>query len=94
MNFYIMNLSTSEHEEIKIINHNHAPKLVKVISNILGQEPDYEETPGVLEMSLTGRQINTLYIHAKENGDDLARIIDVEQLDALRGIKGCDYYDY
>ena len=91
MSFFITNESTEECKEIKIINHHHESKLIKVISNILGDEPDYKDNGSFLEIYLTSRQINTLYRRAKETGDHLARIIDVEELDALRGIKGCDY---
>ena len=91
MRLYIMNLTTADHAEIKIINHNHESKLVKVISKILHREPYAEEELGGLTITLTSQEINVLYEHALEMPEDLARIIDVEQLNALRGIKGIDY---
>jgi len=91
MRIYMMNLTTADHAKIKIINHNHESKLVKVISNILHTEPYVEEELDGLMIALTSQEINILYKHAQETSEDLARIIDVEQLNELRGIKGIDY---
>nr|WP_319393411.1 hypothetical protein [uncultured Desulfobacter sp.] len=91
MLLYITNLTTADHAEIKIINHNHESKLVKVISNILRTEPYVEKDSNIWTITLTSQEINILYEHAQETPEDLARIIDVEQLNALRGIKGIDY---
>lgn len=91
MRIYMMNLTTADHAEIKIINHNHESKLVRVISNILRKEPNVEEELDGLTIALTSQEINILYEHAQETPEDLARIIDVEQLNELRGIKGIDY---
>jgi hypothetical protein len=81
-------------KEIRIKNHDFSEHLIKVISNILGKEPYYEyseEDDTALMFYLTAKEINKLFEHAKRTDEDLAQIIEVEQLRRLRGIKNIHY---
>jgi len=92
MSFYIFNTTTGDVEEIRIKNFNHSQHIVKVISNILGEEPYFDqEDDSALTVYITSVEINKLFEHAKESDEDLARIISVAQLGPLRGIKNIHY---
>lgn len=94
MSFFIFNTTTDDIAEIRIKNHNLSEHLVKVISNILGEEPNFEysdEDDSALTVYLTSEEINKLFKHANRTDEDLARIISVNQLGPLRGIKNIHY---
>jgi hypothetical protein len=94
MSFYIFNTTTGDIAEIRIKNHNHSEHIVKVMSNILGEEP-YSEYLGeedlALTIYLTSEEIDKLFKHAKKTDEDLAQIIAIGQLRRLRGIKNIHY---
>ena len=93
MNLYISNTDTCDVANIRIKNQNHKAHIVKVISNILGKEPyhEYSDDKSALTICLSAAEINILFEHAKETDEDLARIISVDQLGPLRGIKDIHY---
>jgi len=94
MKLYIFNKDTCDVAKIRIKNQNHMAHIVKVISNILGKEPYHEysdDDKSALTIYLSATEINILFEHAKETDEDLARIISVDQLGPLRGIKDIHY---
>ena len=93
MALYISNTDTCDVIKIRIKNHNHTAHIVKVITNILGKEPyhEYSDDKSALTICLSATEINILFEHAKETDEDLARIISVDQLGPLRGIKDIHY---
>ena len=93
MTLYISNTDTCDVIKIRIKNHNHTAHIVKVITNILGEEPyfEYSDDGSALTICLSAREIDRLFQHAKETDEDLAQIIYVDDLGPLRGIKNIHY---
>jgi hypothetical protein len=93
MEIYIQNTTNGSVEKINIKDQQYASSVLKVISKILNKEPQHDNSDdgSTQFIYLSGVQLNSLFEHMKRRDEDLARIINIVQIDNLRGVKYVDY---